>query len=707
MKKTFNDLWALREESVSIDKNISAEQKSNVLLYAGEHYTRQGSRFWNSIRNNQNLDNSTKIRITKNHIQKICKNYVDNILTLAPGVSCMPKNKTELQDQKAAQLCNAVWQDVKHRRKLDKKIDEFCNDFVIQGEVATKIFWNPNLGEHIGYDQAIDEKTGEPIFKEDGSPAQGRAIFSGDFEYERLFSFNLRRPPGARSMDDAQWLGYDKMVDIPKLKEMVGNDKDKLKLISETKDETYIVFDPVTGKYVDSKNQCLIFEMYWRPSPDFPNGYYYYCTPTGVLFEGELPAGVFPIVYEGFDELESTPRHYSIIKVARPYQAEINRCASKIVEHQITIGDDKILTQSGTKLTQGGVLPGVRNLQYAGEPPTILPGRSGDQYDNYMAGIISEMYAVCRMAEDMEEKPAQMDPQALLYASMRQKKRYSKYACKFERFLVNVCEVTLKLAKEYYTEQNLIPAIGRSEMVNVDEFKNTTPLNYQIKVDPASDDSETKLGKLMQITTILQYVGTNLKPEDIGKLFRMMPYVNEEEAFKDLTLDYDNATNDILALDAGRMPPPRQYDNHEYQIKRLSTRMSEPDFVFLSEQVKLMYQDKITEHEEIKAAQAAELQRAAAGFIPSGGPLTPVDLYVQDPTSPKKTQRARVPYEAIIWLLQKLEEQGQSQAVLQNMSQGVQAEIARMLPSQGQGDSSLPQTAPPMEQPYMSGMPQK
>ena len=62
---------------------------------------------------------------------------------------------------------------------------------------------------------------------------------------------------------------------------------------------------------------------------------------------------------------------------------------------------------------------------------------------------------------------------------------------------------------------------------------------------------ESKVGRAMMMQQILQYVGNSLSKDDIGRMIRTMPYFNAEEAYSDLTIAYDNATNDILALDRG------------------------------------------------------------------------------------------------------------------------------------------------------------
>ena len=64
------------------------------------------------------------------------------------------------------------------------------------------------------------------------------------------------------------------------------------------------------------------------------------------------------------------------------------------------------------------------------------------------------------------------------------------------------------------------------------------------------------MGKVLGMNHTLQYVGQQLTREDIGRMMRAHPYMNMEESFDDFTIDYDNAKNDILALERGEVPLP-------------------------------------------------------------------------------------------------------------------------------------------------------
>jgi DNA polymerase III psi subunit len=679
MKLDIAKLNKIYSEAESCDSALFAEQRSNILLVAGDHYTKKGSRFLSNIRDSKALSDEQKLRITKNHIQKIAKTYVNNITSYAPGVGVKPNNESELQDQKAAELHHSVLQHLKKKHKLRRKIREWAEDYINIGEVAVKVWWNPMAGEFLGYKAELDPITGQNVIDPETCQPKhtGEPVFSGDLVFERVFGFNLLRAPEAESMDASSVLIFRKMVATEDLKALVGDDEEKLGFINATKKKAFTVFEGQDYRQVN--DQTLLKEYYFRQSPEFPNGYFVYATSEGILFEGELPFGLFPIKSCGFDELETSPRSRSIIKQLRPYQVEVNRSASKIAEHQITLGDDKLILINGSKVTNGGQQPGVRAYSVNGAAPTILPGRSGAQYLDYMNSQIDEMYKVANVFEDSEEKDAQLDPYALLFRTIRHKKRFSLYAEKFEQFLVEVHELGLELYRQYVGEAELIEVIGKCEVVNIAEFKNAKKLGYQITLDAQSDDIETKMGKMLSLNHVLQYASGKLSEDAVGKIVSVMPYLNEEEAFGDLTMDYKNATNDILALDRGEKPHANEFDNHKYLIKRLTQRMKQSDFRTLAPQVQDNYRTYLDIHEGLEADVQRKLIAAKSEYIPTGGYFVVCDYYVPNEKDPLKKDRVKVPADSIEWLIKQLQAQGVQKNALLDLPEEAQAHFASVL----------------------------
>jgi hypothetical protein len=708
--KKIDELNQLYKDSEEVDKDLFAEQRSNVLMVAGEHYAKGKSKFFDRIKTSTDISENQKIRITKNHIQRITKIYRNNILAQSPGVKVIPNNMTEIQDQKTAELNDSVRLHIQKKNELDDLIDKVVSDFIEIGEMSCKIFWDANKGEFLGYAQEVDE-SGQPVFETDelgqqtldaqGKPipvASKNGVFSGGLVHERILGFNLLRAKEAKTITESPYLIYRKMVNVNDMKKIVGNDEEKLKMIKPSRDETYMVFDAQKAEYRESKTEMMLKEFYYRPCVEYPKGYFYICVEGGILFEGELPLGIFPIIYEGFDEMKTSPRHRAIIKQLRPYQAEINREASQQAMNSIVHGDDKVLVQSGTKLTNGAMLPGIRQVNYTGMTPQVVPGRAGEQFINSINNNIDEMYKVANVAEDSEEIPAQLDPYTLLFRSIKNKKKYMIYSSKVERFLVKMWEISLELARGYMDESHLIPMIGKKEYVNIAEFKNADKRGSRIQIEPMSDDMDTMMGKQLMINHVLQYAGSNLGKEDIGKLMRVSPFANEQEAFEDFTIDYDCATNDILALERGEQPFVNPYGELEYTVNRLTHRMKQADFRMLDPQIISNFQAYEKQLQDAIVERERNIQALKDSRIPIDGFLVTVQLKRTNPETGKQ-DNIRLPYSSIQWLVDSLDKQGASQDNLEQMNQGALAEASNMMLGQlqGQGQSpTMPQKRPMM-----------
>ena len=643
---TITELEKLYIDADEADKELFAEQRSNLLLITGDHYNKLRSNFFRRLRDSRSISAEQKIRLTKNHVQKVTDSYVNNIVATAPGVGFEPAQASELQDQKSAELNRAVWEYAKEKHGLDEGVQSWVEDFVGIGEVATKLFYDP---------------------------------LEQDIVFEEVYGFNLLIDPAAVSFSKARYAIIRKMVDVKKLKEMFP-DSEVAKFIQASADQTYTIFDRGKGAYQRSKDQCMVREYYFRPCQQYPEGYFFYTVKDKTLAEGSLPGGLFPIIFKPFKRLQTKARGQSIVKVLRPFQMEINRAASKMAEHQITLGDDKLLIQHGTKVSAGASLPGVRTVNYTGMKPEILSGRDGSQYATYMANQITEMYNAASVEEKQEDAPTQLDPYALLFRAAHQKKKFQLYIKRFEQYLIEVCKLYLDLARIHFPDDKVIQMVGAREQVNMQEFKNSSKLCYKIKVVAQTDDVETKLGKQLILNHALQYIGNKLEKEDIGKLMREMPYSNLEDSFSDMTLDYDAATNDILALDRGEQPPVHANDKHPYMVSRLTNRMRQADFQFKDPQIQRNYAMRLAAHEQFIADQAKQIQAAQAGFCPTGGYLVACDFYVQtDKSDPSKTRRVRLPSEALQWLIDKLETQGASLNQLENVNQANLAQISEMM----------------------------
>ena len=687
-KVTLEKLNSLYEAGKTVDRALFSEQRTNILLKMGDHYKRVGNEdsSFNARGKSDTTSNRSKIRLTKNHIHRISNEYQNQILEANPSVTAVPFNESELHDVKVAAMNNGVIDWIKKTNNWAAKQDRHVHDFVVIGETFAKIRY--------------DYSKGKPVPQQDGEKL-------GEFVIDRLFGFDMKRDPNARDADETKWWIHEQMMDFAEFKKTVKSlAPDKIDRLTSSMNQTVKIFDANTGSYRDVKNQVLVKEYFYKPDAVCPNGVYAMFTDNMLIVQSDIPYGIYPISYVGFDEYTTSPRSASIIKVCRPYQIEINRASSKMAEHQITLGDDKVFIQSGTKITNGGTLHGVRAFKVSGKEPIIQPGRSGAQYLDYEQHQIAELYQAVNLSSLLEDKASQSgDPYQLLFRSMKEKKRFSKYASKYERFEIEIFEKCIAMAKAYLTPNHIIKISSKKETINVPEFKRADQDGYEIKVVAQSGDVESKFGKIMSATQTLQYVGSRLDPDQLGMLIKQLPLGNEDQMFSTLTVDSDNMTNDILSLDRGEQVEAFEYENHEFIIKGLNNRMKQADFRFLDERIKGSYRNLIDQHNQFVQQQAQAIAQNDMGMIPQGGFLTTVNASWFNPTT-KRVERIKVPAESIKWLVDKLQTQGQFSEEMEGLPPSEQARIAQMQGAQtaAQGDVRAPSNLEGLSQPQAGGI---
>lgn len=689
--KKFQELEELYKEAQAKDKQTFSEMRSYILLKAGEHYGKKWVQHYLRSRRSD-IPEDTRIRLTKNEIQKIIKLYVGNMISAAPGAAVTANNEKETQDQKAAELHQAVLSDIKVKHKLPMKLIGYADDFVTIGECICEVGWDWDMGTY---------KRDEPITDEMGLPQGTKTVFSGALTFDRMFGPDVFFPAEEKDIDSCPWVGTQKMVAVKTLKKKYKDSPEKLRMVEPSMNNTFVVFEQSSAQYNTKRNQALVKKITYKPCVQYPKGYFFMFTEHGVLEEGELPFGIWPFVIATCEEVQTSKRGVSPVKHWKSYQVELNRMASKIAEHQITLGDDKIIIPSGAKLASAGVAPGIRAYSSAGTAPTVIAGRSGDQYLPHAQATREELYSIALVAEELQDKtPGQIDPYSLLLQSSKWKKKFSVNISKFENFVVELYTKALEVTRAYIEEDELIYMVGRSEQVNLSEFKNSNTLCYQIKLEPQADDIETRLGKKLSIDRYLQYAGTNLTKEDVGKFIRLDPYLNKEELLSDFTLNYDNAINMILAIDRGQPPVLSIDDDIPYMLKKLVSRQRQADYQYVSPQVKDLYEQTKQGFQALQAQQQQQIQQANAALIPATGMAVTVDLYQPDPKDPSRQVRARLPYDALSWLIKQLDVQGQSQESLQMQSQNQIAQIMQQAQMQGQNQ------APQQGQQPLPSMPQ-
>jgi hypothetical protein len=708
------ELDKLFSEGEKVDKTHFAEQRTNIKLFKGDHFTKKASAI---IDRSKEIATDTKLKISENHTQVICNRLMSGIINQVPSTLFIPNDDKELQDIKEAELNNSVREHAENELDYEDIVDRSVGNFIITGEAIKLYYFDPYDGEIRGYEQKVEPETGEPLHQhpelgevvdthmeamdEMGQPTmkplepvqdEKKPVFRGMLKIKLPHPYNTIRHKSADTFKESPFVCFREMVSPDEAKKLIAdkpkNEKEELsRIIASSSDQTFKVFDANTGDYSDTQGQVLVKYWFFKKCYKYPKGYFKVQIANKIVQKGELPFGIWPIEYVGFRQVSGSARANSVIKDIRPAQTHLNYLVSNQAFHMVALADDKIITQMGSKLQMGSSWNGMRHFSTNGPPPIVMPGRDAGQFDKAIDRAVNTMYRLADDAYQLEETKMQ-DAEAMLYARLSARQKHSPIAKKFERFEVNGWKTYMKLAQKYFDDDMVIKCVGKREQINISEFKSLTGEGCTIKAKPVSGTVEEIQGKSMEVRNILQYVGKDLPKTVIAKLVNNLPFMSKESIFGELLMTEKNIDNDILGLDRGEQLQAAKDDEHVEYVRRLKSRMKSSDFRLLAPEIQQAYQMRLQQHQQFQAELAAELKEAEAGFWPMDGGLVKVDVYDTN------GKRMLMPQASLIKLQGLLDKQGAGQKELQQLDQAAQGDIQmKALQIAGQ---HISQMQPPM-----------
>ena len=662
-------LLELFKESSDADEKTYREMRSSIKMHAGDHYGRQGnnSRGWGSITRtgNNTKKDLNRVRLVKNHAPRVADTYVNQIMDTVPDVEVISINSNDARSQRIADLNNQVLSEDKRRtKKYKQRLREKALDFVVTGEIAVKLFWDEDK---------------DWVAEQD------------------ILPFDLLRAPGIKKVEDSPWLIHRNIFSLDELKTMFGEEWVKKNAGSQSSPmdqgveaygQAHVVFDTQEREYQRMEGM-EIREFYLRPTAKFPNGYFCYFTDSGIIQEGELPGGIFPIQVARCLTTTSMSRGHSPFKKMYPYQQEINRASSQDASNNIHFGDDKMITGAHANVNIGDQIQGMSHLrvnQYGGkimDAIQIVPGTGIPKNIDYVLGLIKEMDYTLNIASLTEEKkgPRSGEISYVLYSTIKDKRKFSTVAQCFEEFLKEVAETKLKLFRHYLNASDLIHDSNRQDYIIIDDFKNTDEEDYLIEVKVRNNTPEELVGRQAMAREVMQYASQNLDPISLGHLLKETILGDSQALISHFTAPEETATQNLIALEKGMFPQFSETEDFSYKAKRITDRMNRADFHLLPPYIQQIFKEFLMLCEQKIAEHARDKMRLEKGIIPTTGPQINTDFYISAPSAGggTKTIRAKFPSHSLEWLMEALKKQGTMMETIAPLPAPSQGRIGNML----------------------------
>lgn len=728
------DQW--RERGRVKDENHFSEQRIHAQLVACKHFKYQNMTLPSHIYLDR--DGKTSVEIPINYLGKYARIKQNKLVMHAPMVHIVDKSGNERVDRSAADLAQKIWADIVYRHEFKHIIKDWAFDYTVLGECIARISWDPQKGTPVQSipNNMIDISNNSSRGAEDGivgdvGPSSSESLesttvtmFSGDLSIERVEPWNLIRPEECKDIKDAEWLCIDRFINRDTIKSWFPNDADMQNKISASmgnESATSFMYDMSQGFY-EAQNLVRVSEMYFRPCAKYPYGYYIFFTNNTILYNGELPFGIFPILHRGQLRTNSNPRGHSLLRDGKPIQAEINRCFGQAIEHSLSLGDDKIFLPEGSKIPKTVKEPGCRILFYSSplnfKEPVIVSGRTGMQHVEQgfkFIDIMKDLFNEVDPNAAGSPTPTRAGTQnimGMLFSSSQDREKNAFYASDFEDFLVRTCDCILKIVRNFYTDEQLMTALGESDFASAEDFKNHK-LRDTIEVEPTTHSTFNTFGRQHVFDVAMQYASKYLQPKDVGLILQAMPLGNKDVAFQGLVFDQKIADGLIRNLDNGRDIPINPLgEDIPFMIKNLISRIKDPGFINKPPFIQELYNKKLMEYQQIEAQQQQLQMQLDKQMIPVDGPLVKIGtMNVPNTTGGSKaTVPLRLPEGALKWLREALDQRGMTQERLVGMDMATKNRIltvAQQIAASGQGGQpqESQQSLPPPQSQQMAGQP--
>ena len=322
-----------------------------------------------------------------NHIITIVNGAKAKALTNPIKLEVRPST-SEDEDKEAAKLCTYLLQYYQDTLKLDRQSDgiskrEEVVDWLFPAGVAfLKTYWDAEKGDYVMMD-------GQPAIH----PQTKKQIRQGDVQCRCVAPQAMLIPPGASKMADLLWIGEKIAMPAEDIRKKYGvevPEEDNIEDINQLR----TVSAMGEAENLKLKGHAVVYELYFRPSDDYPQGRLIIGTKEKLFFDGPWdkklmatpeyadtdwhPYTVFPYIRNAGDFWPRT-----LIDYLFPQQVTLNKLWKTYLESKKnTTG--WFLEPEGTDWSKSSLTKdtgGIPRVVYHGgmNPPQYIPPPVGSQ----------------------------------------------------------------------------------------------------------------------------------------------------------------------------------------------------------------------------------------------------------------------------------------------------------------------------------------
>lgn len=591
---------------------------------------------------------------TENHILPIVQRGVSLVLSGSPEVVVVPASP-DRNDQQAAILAQAVWQEFAERTRQAEKDRRATLLSAVTGCSIWKTTWNPKGGRKFTGTKPVS--------------------FQGEVEVEVASSWEFDLDPYAMTIEDAQWARTTKLVSLERIAALYPELESLLKARSFALGETisrrsrmfsgsnaWLGSSLGMGLTRDEMRGVLVTDFWARPSKKFPKGLrvlYAGNAQDGILLHQEIKNPHVGLSDDGWMELPFDQQAWSppissfwpigLVFPMVPIQRQLAMSSDDINTNRRLYGHPRMLLHAKSKYASQGVPADMDEPLVVNDdelPPAYLSPPPMPEYVLVNHERMLQALGTVAAQSDASQAKAPGEVRTGVAIELLQERDESVYGPIRQRFLAaksSVARRFLMLAQSFYDTQRTIQRVGVNKAINSYSFQGADLAGAQdIRLVVDTGQGMSKVGVRARIQEDLQN-GT-LNPADpihiemIGKALGTSFY---EPLYADANVDRQNAEDQITVMsDTSHPVVPIMVDplaDHAIHFAKKRAFTQRPEFRELPEDYQANLRENLMQH-ALMLAQQAEQEQAAMDPGEAGGGSPPKEPGQGSAPKPKKSE---------------------------------------------------------------------
>jgi len=545
-----------------------SKMRQNLRLYKNERLV--ASRRTTESRVNDEAPLPRNIRFTVNHLFENTESKVNFMGRLKPAVEILPTND-EVKDKYAARLAKQFHQHLWDLNNIDYMTQQMHRHKYILGESYLRVLWNPEKGDlHPLYVKARDaglifptDKPSTELINENGVlreiPAKRKV---GDVDYKIRFPWRILLDP-KESWEEVEYLYEIESKSVYELKRDYPMVAEKLK-----SNQKMMLFNANTLNDEKVNNQCIVYELWYKETVDFPKGLHIKFTEDCILSKKELgyDHGKLPYLRVTDLDVPGALNGTSFYEQAAPVQIMMNNLYSigakslllgahpKWIMQQGSANIESLANENTVVQFKGQIAPRLET--YNPMSKDVLIFNSG------LKGELRELSSQPTITRG-ENPQGVTRAQALMFLNEQANERNSTDIAKHNNLVKEIAQMGLAVAGQFYKAEDgrtlrilgengeyLIPTLDTSVLAK----------NYDIRINIGSALPDTKTAKTQKILEIMQYKEDLLPAErwidllDLGGTEKMQSLVTA-------ALDAAESESEDM-LDGKEVGEPKEWEDH-------------------------------------------------------------------------------------------------------------------------------------------------